>query len=150
MHLKYFFFFWSSSTKSVIQWFYESVNMTSFFGCCFFLAVLGFEFRALHLLGRWSPTWASPLALFALVISGTRSHIFAQVGLTTVLTYVCCVAGIRSEPPYPLFYVEVEPCQLPALGLSQITILPISTEWLGLETRAMVPSPGQVFYVVFI
>jgi hypothetical protein len=31
------------------------------------LAVLGFEPRALHLLGRQSTGWAVPLALFALV-----------------------------------------------------------------------------------
>jgi hypothetical protein len=34
---------------------------------CYFFAVLWFELRALHLLGRYSTTWTMPPTLFALV-----------------------------------------------------------------------------------
>jgi hypothetical protein len=46
-----------------------------------FLAVLGFELRALHLLGSWSTTLAITSALFALVVLEIGSHVFAQANL---------------------------------------------------------------------
>jgi hypothetical protein len=41
-----------------------------------FLAVLGFELRALHLPGRYSTTLAMPLAPFALYIFEIGAHIY--------------------------------------------------------------------------
>jgi hypothetical protein len=41
----------------------SSVLLTFIYIFCFILAVLGFELRALYMLGRHSTTWATPLDL---------------------------------------------------------------------------------------
>jgi hypothetical protein len=57
------------------------------------LMVLEFEVRAPHLLGRCTIAWATPPALFALVIFETESHIFA---LADPSVYAFCIAVITS------------------------------------------------------
>jgi hypothetical protein len=44
----------------------------------FFFAVLGFELRALHLLGRCSSTQVTPSAFCALIISQVESDVFGR------------------------------------------------------------------------
>jgi hypothetical protein len=47
---------------------------------CFLLVLVGFELKVLSLLGRHSITWATPPALFALVIL-EMGKLFAQADL---------------------------------------------------------------------
>jgi hypothetical protein len=57
----------------------------------FFLVVLVVELRILNLIGRCSTTWASPPALFALLILGIESPIFIWAGLgSSYLCFLCC------------------------------------------------------------
>jgi ABC-type uncharacterized transport system permease subunit len=53
------------------------LKLNFFFLFLSFLTIVGFEFRALHMLGRHSTTWAMPPVLFALVILWMGSHIYA-------------------------------------------------------------------------
>jgi hypothetical protein len=54
-----------------LQWFAVVQNNK------YFLTVLVFELRAIHLLGRLSTIWAMPPALFTLVIFEIGSSLFA-------------------------------------------------------------------------
>jgi hypothetical protein len=49
--------------------------------------ILGFELKASPLLGRRSTTWATPTALFALIILETGSHLFPEWAWTTILLF---------------------------------------------------------------
>jgi hypothetical protein len=58
-----------------------------------YLAVLGFELRALCLLHKHSTTWVKSPVLFALVIFQIRSCVFAWTRLDLDPIYASCVAG---------------------------------------------------------
>jgi hypothetical protein len=71
----------------------------------FFLVVLGFEFRALRLLGRHTVHASSP---FALIILEIRSHFFAQASQTAILFQAFHHhRDDRCSPPHPAFSVEM-------------------------------------------
>jgi hypothetical protein len=58
---------------------------------------LGYEVRALRLLGRCSTTWTMPPVLFVLVILGTGSHFLPRPAWITIfLFYASIVAGTIS------------------------------------------------------
>jgi hypothetical protein len=67
-----------------------------------FFPVLGFEFRALHLLGRSSTTWVTPPALFCLSYFSDRESCFCWDGLEPPSSYLCllCSCNYRREPPH--------------------------------------------------
>jgi hypothetical protein len=52
------------------------------------VVVVGFELRALYMLGRYSTTWTMPPSLFTLVVLGIGSHIcWDWLGLGS--SYLC-------------------------------------------------------------
>jgi hypothetical protein len=63
----------------------ESIHSKLLCCCCFVLMLLGFEIGASCLLGRSSTAWATPPALFALVILGMGQP-KTQILLFTLLT----------------------------------------------------------------
>jgi hypothetical protein len=75
----------------------------------FFLVVVGFEFRASHLLGRHSSAWVMLLSFFVLVIFEIGSHFLPGLAWTTILLFYtsCCTWDDRYVPPHPAFSVEM-------------------------------------------
>jgi hypothetical protein len=83
-------------------------------------AVLGFEFGASCLLNRHTTIWATPLALFPLVIFEIGYHIFPWADLNHVLlTYTSHrvmvllwdpVWDYKNAPPYSASVVDMRPC----------------------------------------
>jgi hypothetical protein len=53
----------------------------------FILVGLGFELKAIHLPGRPSTPWATPLALFALAVLMIRSHFLPKLDWTVILLF---------------------------------------------------------------
>jgi hypothetical protein len=96
-----------------------------------FIAILGFELKALYLLSRYSITWARSPALLALVIFPADSHTFSWAGLDLNLP-VCasCIVGVIGMnhhtrvigwDGFPLTF---------CLGWPWTTILLISASWV--------------------
>jgi hypothetical protein len=69
----------------IYLFFFSIFIFLSFF---FSFAVLGFEFRTLLLLGSYSTIWATPTALFMLVIFELGSHFTSRPAWTAVLLLV--------------------------------------------------------------
>jgi hypothetical protein len=66
----------------------------------------GFWLMVLHLLGRCSTTWATPLSLFAVVIFQIDPHIHVQASLDTNPTiYSFWIAGMIGMYPYTQFFI---------------------------------------------
>jgi hypothetical protein len=100
----------------------------------FFLAILGFELRASHLLGRHCITWATPLALFALVIGDRLLFFFLPwlVWIPTSYFTLPTVAGNDRCTTMPRFSsIEVGShewfCLEPWSSWSQLLNLPGET-----------------------
>jgi hypothetical protein len=91
--------------------------------CIFFLAILGFELKTLHLLGRHSTAWAVPPILFALVESS--SHFFALAGLDQDPPTYASHIGMTATMPSFLCWNKVLLTFCP--GWPQTAILLIST-----------------------
>jgi hypothetical protein len=74
----------------------ETLLQPAYISIDLFLAVLGFEFRNFHLLGRCSTAWAIPTLLFALVILEMGSHFFCpgQPGLWFSYFTLLAIAGM--------------------------------------------------------
>jgi hypothetical protein len=104
-------------------------QLSCLFWGLFVFAVLGFEFRALHLQGRHSITWAISPAFFASVILGIGSHIYAPTGLDndssvyayhiTGMTHVChhnhLVVQMGSHELFALAGLKLQLSQSPPL-----------------------------------
>jgi hypothetical protein len=93
------------------------------------LATLGFELRALCLLGRCSTVRATPTSLFALVILEIVFCFLPRLAWTSIfLSYAShCSWDDKHVPPGPAFFsIEIGPCEPFCLGWPGTTILPIS------------------------
>jgi hypothetical protein len=106
----------------------RETELWSFCFTVFFLwggagVVLGFELRALNLLGRYSTTWTIPQPFLLQVFLEIGSQMYAQAGLDSsppiYASHVAGIAGICTTMPSFLL-VEVG---------SQTTILSMSTSW---------------------
>jgi hypothetical protein len=74
----------------------------------YLLAILGFELRAPHLLGRHSTTWAMLLVRFALVIFQIGSWVYALASLDhgppIYASFIVDTIGVHLHtPPCPVF-----------------------------------------------
>jgi hypothetical protein len=70
------------------------------------LAILGFEFKALHLQGRCSTTWAIPPDLFALDILEIGSCFLPRSARSVILLFYAslCSWDDSSMAPYRVFF----------------------------------------------
>jgi hypothetical protein len=76
---------------------FSSFHLVFYFFCLFiYLALLGFELRALHLLDKHSTAWAMPPPFFCFWLFLGYGLIFLPLLVSdyNTLTYACCVAGI--------------------------------------------------------
>jgi hypothetical protein len=90
--------------KSLAQYVLNMWSKTLF--VIYFFAVLEFELRAQHLLGRHSTTWSTPPALFAPFMSEIGSHFMPGLAWTTVLLFMLPgLLGWQAWPATPSFYL---------------------------------------------
>jgi hypothetical protein len=90
----------------------SEMSVNNFLYYYYYLAVLGFELRALFLPGRCTITWTTPPALFALDIFRILSRIYAWTGLDhDPPNYTSSKAGMTGvyhhtlkAVPHPAFY----------------------------------------------
>jgi hypothetical protein len=78
-------------------------------------AIVGFELKASHLLGRHFSTWAMSPTLFALGYFPDSLPLFPQADLEL---WSSCRWGYKYVPPFPAFFVKMESHKLfPQTGL---------------------------------
>jgi hypothetical protein len=73
----------------------------------FFLIVLGFEFRASHLLDKCSNTTAMHPALFAFVILGIGSNVYVQASLDHYPIYASHIAEMTDMCHHAQLSIEL-------------------------------------------
>jgi hypothetical protein len=88
----------------------------SFFLFFFFLVVLGVRRKALHLVGRYSITWATPSDLFTLVIFEIGSCFMPRLAWTVILFILPYASGMTTEPTHWLRWSPAN--SLPGLTLN--------------------------------
>jgi hypothetical protein len=85
--------------------------------CFFLLAVLGFELKALHLLGRHLPLKPHPLSCFSYFSGGVSHFCLDRSGPQFDLCFPHSWDK-RHMPPCPAFFVDMGFCFLPRLALN--------------------------------
>jgi hypothetical protein len=123
-----------------------------FFFFFFFLTVLEFALRTLCLLGRYSSTWTTPPALFALVIFQRESYTFSPVWPQTMI-FLCNssqVIGIADECHY-VYLVLWARFSLIFFFFTQASLklwYPISVSWVsGIPSVSYHTRPPCSFYL---
>jgi hypothetical protein len=103
--------------------------------------MLGFELRALLLLGRCSTMWARLPAIFALITSETGPHFLPRPVWTAMLCYTsCCHWDDRLILPRPAFFsAEMGVLWCFCLVWPPTTILPISASQVARITAVESP-----------
>jgi hypothetical protein len=113
----------------------------------FFFAILEFELKALHLLGRHSTTWAMSPALFCFSYF-SESCFYCQPGLQSSYT-VSCIAGMTCTHYHAQLFIcwdDDLTKALPGLALSSQSLPP---EQLGLQMWVTAPGLLVIFEVIF-
>jgi hypothetical protein len=111
-----------------------------------FLEVVGFKLRALCLLGRHSTAWATPLALFALIILEIGSCFLPRAAWTMILLFFCVPLSLGWQvcaTTKGFFSPRWGTASFPwgNQGWPETIILPISAYLIAWDDRGMPLSP---------
>jgi hypothetical protein len=130
---------------------FHTMNMSLRHRCLkFFFMVLEFELRALHLLGRYSITWVTSLALFALVIFQIGSYFILGGGLDCdPPIYASQVSGMTGTHHHTWLFIGWRGVLWTfCLGWPGTMILLISTSQVDFQAWGTTPSKVLNFDVL--